>query len=383
MLAITACAALGVLLALELFAAAQFARRRALERSAPPDLGEAPRVVLVVPCKGLERGLREGLESYATQSHPRYRLVLATATADDPAVPAIREVARRHRHVEHLVAGEDERYGPKIYNVLRGIESAPGSDVYAFGDSDIGPDPGWLGRLVRPLGDARIGATTGYRWYWNGQPGLWDRVTSLWNGFVLFYMALPPLRFVWGGSYALRREVLEEVDLRRTWRQVVNDDLTLTSALRRNGYQIAFVPSCVSFSAGSFTFAGMIEWTTRQLIQTRFYFGRVFYGSLGVMVGSAALAVLAPWTFLAMASIFGIGTVGMAHATLPARDPRKPRWVDAGLFALCEVPLAIAVVIAIFKSTLTWRGAVYRIHSATHMTVERGGSAPALADPIE
>jgi phytoene dehydrogenase-like protein len=367
--------ALASFLAVALAAAARLARRRAAELSRPPPGAGAWRAVVVVPCKGLEPGLAEGLEAYATQRYPGYRLVLVTATADDPAVTAIAAVVGRHAHARHVVATLDERHAQKLFNVIRGVESAGDAEVYAFGDSDIGPDPDWLGRLVSPLADSRIGATTGYRWYTAERPTFWERLTILWNGFALTYLAVPALRFVWGGTYAMRRETLEAVDLRRVWRDVLSDDLTLTSALQKLGLRVAFVPSCVSWSPAAFTFGTMIEWTTRQMVMTRFYFPRVFYGSLALVVLGLALSVLAPGVFVGVAIAFGVATIALARATLPAGDARRPRWVEAALFPLVNALLAAAVLIALVRRTLSWRGVVYRVDSATRVTVLESAGA--------
>ncbi len=347
---------------------------RARRAPAPMD-GELSRAVVIVPCKGDEPGLRESLVRYASQDHTDYRLVLATATADDAAVPAIAEAARGRPHVSHVVSGVHEEYVQKLSNVLAALAHAGDVAVVAFGDSDIAPAPDWLRRLVAPLRDAGIGATTGYRWYASERPGLWDRVTSLWNGFVLLFLAIPALRFTWGGSYALRRDVLEVVDLPRLWRGVLTDDLTLTAELRRRGLGIAFVPACVSFSPARFDFGGMIAWATRQLFLTRLYGPRVYAATFALSAASVALLVVAPWLSAVQAVATGVAVIALGRATLPPGDPRSPRWAEAPLFALCLIPGAVGSALALVKRRIAWRGVVYEVLSPTRFAVHLEGDA--------
>lgn len=356
---------------------------RARQRSAKMLSGdpEATRAsaVVVVACKGEEPDLAEALERFAAQRRPNYQLVLVTATEDDDAVPTIQGVVRRHAHARHLVAGVDERYAQKNFNLIRGLEAAPGAELYAFGDSDISPDPDWLSRLLLPLSDPRIGATTGYRWYVSERPTLWDLLTTLWSGSVLTFMAIPSLRFVWGGSYALRREVIEKLELRTLWRDVLSDDLTVTAALRKHRYKLEFVPSCVSLTRAAFTFSEMIDFTTRQMVMLRLYGGQVFAGLAFLLLASNSAALFAPWAFLAGSALVGIALVAIARAVLPKGGPRQPRWAVGLVFPLVVPLLSSAVLIAMLKRKLNWRGVVYRIHSGGRMTMEPGPRAGAPA----
>ena len=76
--------------------------------------------------------------------------------------------------------GRREDSGEKVSNLRKAVEGLTEAyDVFVFTDSDIAPSRGWLTKLVTPLGNPRVGATTTYRWLIpvrrNGKSGLAER----------------------------------------------------------------------------------------------------------------------------------------------------------------------------------------------------------------
>ena len=125
-----------------------------------------PLAALICPCKGNERGLEENLLALTRFDYPNYEVYFALATSLDPAVKIIERVkAVSQRPVHILIAGPAEDCGEKVFSLQRTVEGLPEKfEVLVFTDSDIRLARGWLTKLIAPLQDIRIGATTGYRW---------------------------------------------------------------------------------------------------------------------------------------------------------------------------------------------------------------------------
>src|ERR671939_553539 len=51
-----------------------------------------PFASLIVPCRGLDQGLRENLRALYVQAYPHYEIVFVLDSANDPARPVIDEV---------------------------------------------------------------------------------------------------------------------------------------------------------------------------------------------------------------------------------------------------------------------------------------------------
>ena len=77
--------------------------------------------------------------------------------------------------------------------------------------------------------------------------------------------------FCWGGGTAIRRSVFEQIGVLDDWRTSVSDDYSLTSALERTHHSILFIPECLTFLSSKPTFAGLMEFTNRQILITRVY----------------------------------------------------------------------------------------------------------------
>jgi ceramide glucosyltransferase len=169
-----------------------------------------PQAALICPCKGSERGLEENLLALTRFDYPNYEIYFALATSLDPAVKIIERVkAASQRPVHILIAGPPEDCGEKVFNLQRTVEALPEKfEVLVFTDSDVRLSRGWLTKLIAPLQDVQIGATTGYRWIFPGGTGdssLASAMASAWNASVATLLGNPSDNFCWGGATAIRR----------------------------------------------------------------------------------------------------------------------------------------------------------------------------------
>ena len=233
----------------------------------------APRVAVLCPCKGVEPGLERNLVSLTEFSHQNYEIFFILALGSDPAHGIVKRVAAASRPKAHVIIAEaPEECGEKVNNLRVAIEQLPPDfEILVFADSDGRPGKNWLQRLTAPLADARVGATTTMRWLIPNRANLASALLAAWNAPIVTMLTEKGKNFCWGGGTAIRRSVFEQIGVLDDWRTSVSDDYSLTSALERTRRSILFVPECLTVSFVETDFAGLLEFTNRQILITRVY----------------------------------------------------------------------------------------------------------------
>jgi ceramide glucosyltransferase len=238
-----------------------------------------PQAALICPCKGNERGLEENLLALTRFDYPNYEIYFALATSLDPALKIIERVkAASPRPVHILIAGPPEDCGEKVFNLARTVEGLPEKfEVLVFVDSDARLPRGWLTKLVAPLQNIQVGATTGYRWIFPSGTGIGmfaSAMASAWNASVATLLGKPNGNFCWGGATAIRRKTFDDVNVLEAWKGALSDDFALTNALQQVSRPIVFCSECFAATIHPWTWSELLEFTTRQMLITRIYSNR-------------------------------------------------------------------------------------------------------------
>lgn len=124
-------------------------------RRTPPRL-DAPFGLLPIsvlkPLKGADAGLEENLESFFRLDYPEYELIFSVADRDDPAVPVVRALLKRHpRARARLVIGAvNVGPNPKVNNLITSFAEAR-HDWTLISDSNVRVERDYLRRLAGHL----------------------------------------------------------------------------------------------------------------------------------------------------------------------------------------------------------------------------------------
>jgi ceramide glucosyltransferase len=237
----------------------------------------APTAALICPCKGTEPGLEDNLMSLTRFEYANYEIFFTLATSLDPALKIVERVkAASPRPVHIVIAGPPENCGEKVHNLRRAVEGLTDNfEVIVFTDSDVRVPKGWLTKLIAPLQDPRIGATTAYRWIIPsrtiGAGGFSSAMASAWNASVATMLGRPHENFCWGGGTAIRRSTFNDVRVLEAWEGAISDDFSLTGALEAAGKPIVFCPECLAATPHPWTGTSLLEFTNRQILITRVY----------------------------------------------------------------------------------------------------------------
>ena len=233
----------------------------------------APRTAVLCSCKGLEPGLERNLTALTEFDHQNYETFFVLASESDPACAIVKRVAASARTKAHVVIAEKpEGCGEKVNNLRIAIEQLPADfEFLAFADSDGRPGKSWLKKLVAPLVDARVGATTTMRWMIPNRNNLATFLLAAWNAPIVTMLNEKGKNFCWGGGMAIRRGMFDQIGVAEDWKNSVSDDYSMTRALQRASRPIVFLPECLTLSYVETDFADLLEFTSRQILITRVY----------------------------------------------------------------------------------------------------------------
>jgi ceramide glucosyltransferase len=348
--------------------------------------GFRPTVCLVLPCKGAETGLERNIEAALKQEYDDYRLIVVTDSQLDPAYQIASAVLSRNpERKSRLCTSESSTTASgKVAALLTALAEDRGrSEVYAFLDSDALISPTWLGDLVDPLKEDSIGATTGFRWYFPSEGGLWPHVEAAWNAAGTNLLFSNRYNFPWGGAMAVRAETLERIDIRRVWSDAVSDDMSLNSALKRHGYWICFLPQCTVATFTRDNLQAFLIWATRQTTLTRVYnnglwrYAALAYGFfdftfvLGIISAGLGVLVASSW-FLPSALLLSptaLGTLRSFHrnTTFKRAMPQFREQFERAAYkeAIASLIVPWIMTYCIMKSSsiheIEWRGRKYKL----------------------
>jgi ceramide glucosyltransferase len=361
-----------------------YARRRA-----QTDPGfYSPRTAVLCPCKGIEPGLERNLTALCEFDHQNYEVFFVLASEADPAAAIVKRVAGHAGARAHLLfAGPPEGRGEKVNNLRAAIDQLPPEfELLVFADSDGRPGRSWLRRLTGPLTDSRIGAATTMRWLIANHNDLPSVLLAAWNAPIVTLLKEDSKNnFCWGGGTAIRRTVFDQAAVRDDWEHSVSDDYSMTSALLRAGRGIVFLPECLTVSYVETDFAGLMEFTNRQILITRVYapklwaraaathflFGLTILLGFGVTAGNLIAGrpalQFAALTFLPLllASIRGALRVTAAQEMLPSvkAQIQQQSWIHLLLGVWIPYLYCANFLSSALSRKIRWRGIRYELVS--------------------
>ncbi|MFZ3329123.1 MAG: glycosyltransferase [Candidatus Acidiferrales bacterium] len=349
----------------------------------------APTTALVCPCKGNERGLEENLLALTRFDYPNYEIYFTLATSLDPALKVIERVkAASQRPVHIVIAGPPSDTSEKVYNLQRAVEALPADkfEMLVFTDSDVRLPRGWLTKLIAPLQDARIGATTAYRWIipsGSGMEAMPSCFASAWNAAIATMLGKPSGDFCWGGGTAIRKKTFDDVNVLEAWKGAVSDDFAVTWALEQANMPIVFCPECLAATLHPWTGADLLEFTNRQILITRVYspkrwqMGAIVHSTYVLTILYAIYVILYsiadvdPWgqLFLLLLAIpllaamkGAMRTIAIGEAMPEWRGKLQERsWVYPVLAPVVPFLFTCNFIMSLVTKSIRWRGIRYEL----------------------
>jgi len=371
---------------------------------AKPIADFTPFCSIIAPCKGLDHELYENLSALLAQDYPNYEVIFVLEDRNDPAISVIEKAVRESASVSAsnattkiLFSERSEDTAQKVHKLRIGSSHiSTEAQVLVFVDSDVRVNSRWLGFLVAPLADKRVGCATGYRWFIASR-GFASHLRSVWNASIASALGADTAKnFCWGGSLAIRREIFERLEISTRWRGTLSDDFTVMRVLNESHLPIVFVPQCLNAQTGNCTFSELLEFTTRQMKITRVYAPHLWRASLiGSLLFSLTfwigivLLFFLPFaemdfaiTLILLAAIFIFG-LGKAYLRFKAvklvlddhgESFRKSLGAHLLLWTITPLIYFYNSFAALFSRKLVWRGTEYELISPTETKIIRSDS---------
>ncbi|MBE8971377.1 glycosyltransferase family 2 protein [Nostocales cyanobacterium LEGE 12452] len=371
---------------------------RSSKKNLLPD-DQLPKTAVILCLRGADPFLPRCLRSLLNQNYPQYDLKLIVDSHEDPAWKIASETITEQEATNvqisplRIVRNSCSLKCSSLIQAVRELDDS--YKVVALVDADTIVHLNWLRELVSPLGDAKVGATTGNRWYvptgryWGSLVRYVGNVSTV---VQMFIFQIP-----WGGTLAVKTEVLRQTELLDKWGQALGEDFMMHDILKKHGFQVKFVPSLLIVNREETDLFNLIDYLKRLILFSRLYHPRWL-----ALVSEAVSSILFPtllivlvlesllegkWEAAAVLLVcYGVYTVGLLLIMLvleleiqrvvrsndQAMPTGKPFHVYAKLSAatiikmLIGIPLTqwvygLAMLSSLWTSTVTWRGVSYRV----------------------
>ncbi|QOV21221.1 glycosyltransferase [Anabaenopsis elenkinii] len=377
---------------------------------------QLPKTAVILCLRGADPYLSDCVEALLNQNYPEYDLKVIVDSQQDPAWQIVTETikAQEARNVQ-VSPLRIIRYNCslKCSSLLQAVSELDDSyDAIAVVDADTIVHTNWLRELVTPLAHPHVGATTGNRWfvpthiptqnYWGSLVRYIGNVSTV----VQMYLFQVP----WGGTLAIKTEVLRQTGLLDKWGEALGEDFMIHKILKEHGLRVKFVPSLIMLNREECDLLSFIESLKRQL-----FYCRLYHPSWLAIIGDVVSSILFPsmaivlfllslldtqWELTALLlSTYCIYTVGLLLITLILElgvsqvirahgQPITKLSLDIVRKILIAIPLTqwiygLAFISSLGMSTVKWRGIIYRVEDPWNIRLVEYHPYDMLDQPID
>lgn len=336
-------------------------------KGAPAPPGDAPRVTILRPMKGLDPEADRNLLSLVEQDYAgAVRVVLGADDGQDPSMAAARALKAAHPDRDIVLVADATPHGTnrKLGNLINMSAHMKG-EVVVVSDSDVRLPPEGLAAMVGALRQSGVGLV--YALY-RGRPAgnVWSRLAALdvnarFASSVVVGQALGA-HPVLGPTMAVRADALAAAGGFERLQDVLADDFELGRMVREQGLAIACPPMLIDHVFPerrlSQVWSHELRWArTIRLLNPGGYVGSVITHVLPLALAGAALNGLAPWTLLTFAML---ALLRFVQCLVLCRLMRADVGV-AWLFLPRDILSFAVFLAAFFGDRIEWRGARLRV----------------------
>ena len=295
----------------------------------------APSVSVLKPICGLDADLYENLRSICQQDYPVFQVVFGVADALDPALTILHQLQAEFPLCDIKIIVDPRLIGAnaKVSNLANILRSAR-HDLLVIADSDMRVGPEYLATVVQSLMAPGVGAAT-CLYKAVAKRGIASRlgadfVNDWFLPSVLVAHYFEPLRYCFGATMALRRDVLEEIGGFECLRDVLADDYMLGKRVAARGYRVALVPYLVENVVAEpdlrALFMHELRWA--RTVRTVRPIGYAMSLVTHALPMSLLLFTLSPWHKLAflLAAMSVVGRIAMHILSRTAFRLEAERW---------------------------------------------------------
>ncbi|MBD2770752.1 bacteriohopanetetrol glucosamine biosynthesis glycosyltransferase HpnI [Iningainema tapete] len=321
-----------------------YAARAFFRHPYPVDANFHPPVTILKPICGLDADAYENLASFCRQQYPVYQIVFSVRDAQDSGIPIVKQIIQDFPELDIQLVINDRIIGSnlKVSNLANAVVKAK-HEILVIADSDIRVKSDYLHRVVQPLQDKSVGVVTClYRSLAQGWVAALEAVgtSTDFHAGVLVSHKLVGIKFVFGSTIVIRKEVLEAIGGFSAIADYLADDYQLGYLPTQAGYKVVLSDYVVEHVLAPSTLADAIKHQIRWARCVRVsrpwgYLGLIFtYGTVaslfllittGGSIPSLVVLLITFTTRLTMGWIVGVQNIQDSSAqkffwSIPVRD---------------------------------------------------------------
>ena len=373
---------------------------------------QLPKTAVILCLRGADPFLPNCLRSLLQQNYPEYDLKLIIDSKEDPAfkiaTETINQLGATNVEISTLRAVR-HNCSLKCSSLVQAVSDLDNAyPIIAFIDADTVAHPNWLRELVTPLIDDQVGLTTGNRWY-VPTGNYWGSLVR-YSGNVSTVVQMFLFQIPWGGTLAIKTEVLNRIKLLDKWGEVLTDDMLLHKLIKQEKLQIKFIPSLLMLNREESSLLNLLESLKRLIIVSKLYHPRwlaiVSEAYSSILIPNIVIIVIfqllfeAQWYAAVLLFLSYISyTIGLVllmllmelgiHQVLRNQGEKIPKLSPIiFLKMLIVIPVTqwiygLTMLSSLWTSTITWRGITYRIQGRENIRLIEYRPYQWLDQPID
>ena len=207
-------------------------------------------VTILKPVCGLDHQLYENLRSFCEQDYPEFQVVFGISSANDPAIEVVERLIEDlpQRDLALAVGSRVLGSNQKINNLANAYTLAKHPHL-VIADSDMRVGPDYLRAVIADLEDRNVGAVT-CLYKGSSVEGIASILGAAFINewflpSVLVALAYQKLRFCFGATMAIRRELFEQLGGFSALAPFLADDYMLGKLVSDRGYEVRLAPYLV------------------------------------------------------------------------------------------------------------------------------------------
>jgi cellulose synthase/poly-beta-1,6-N-acetylglucosamine synthase-like glycosyltransferase len=371
-----------------------------------------PKTAVILCLRGADPFLHNCLRSLLQQNYLQYDLKLIIDSQEDPAfkivTETINELGATNVQISILRAVH-HNCSLKCSSLIQAVSDLDNAyPVIAFIDADTVVHPNWLRELVTPLLDDKVGLTTGNRWY-VPTGNYWGSLVR-YSGNVSTVVQMFLFQIPWGGTLAIKTEVLNRIKLLDKWGQVLTDDILLHKLVKKQKLKIKFIPSLLMLNQEESSLSNLLESLKRLIISSKLYhpgwLAIISEAYSSIVVPNLVIIIIfylllqSQWYagFLLFSSYISY-TIGLVllmllmevsiHHILHNQGKKIPKLSPLIILKmLIAIPLTqwiygLIILSSLWTSSITWRGLTYRIQGSENIRLIEYRPYQWLDQPID
>ncbi len=320
----------------------------------------SPKVLVILPCKGYDLELENGIRSLLSQDYKNYDLISVVASKNDAALKSIKKLGLKY------ILSDNKRFA-RASGKVRSLATAflayrEAYDVFVVVDSDTICAKNWLSSLISPLYDKNIGIVTTFPLFIpTKKTGFWAYVKTVWGFVGLGLMENKKTRFAWGGSMAFRSSFIDDLALERFGR-ALSDDIALTRIAKERNLDIAYIRYGLVRIPSNDGVRKFMEWSNRQTAlmvlgnKKILNYGIYFYAmNIILLVSSIIIGTFYNALIFLLLLPFAIGII---------KSYKRSKILDLRI-AIASLIINFIYLLNLLNArsakTITWRGRTYKL----------------------